>query len=196
MLFCAQLANAENSGYWWWFVPPGLAVALLGTALALLNFGIDEFINPRLRAAGLTKAARGRRRTGAPGRRRRYVLGLTPVTRTGTAATMSPPCELLLEVRGLCVDYGTGPGAVHAVADADLILHRGEVLGLAGESGSGKSTLAYAITRLLRAPGVITGGEVRLHAGPRRSAGGHARGRRTSCGYCAGPRSRWSCRAR
>jgi peptide/nickel transport system ATP-binding protein len=34
------------------------------------------------------------------------------------------------------------------------------VLGRAGESGSGKSTLAYAITRLLRAPGVITGGQV------------------------------------
>ena len=31
MLFYAQLANAETSGYWWWFVPPGLAVALLGT---------------------------------------------------------------------------------------------------------------------------------------------------------------------
>ncbi len=52
MLFWAQSANAEVSGYWWWWLPPGLAVAFLGTALALLNFGIDEFINPRLRAAG------------------------------------------------------------------------------------------------------------------------------------------------
>jgi peptide/nickel transport system ATP-binding protein len=72
--------------------------------------------------------------------------------------------ELLLEARGLHVDYGTGPGAVHAVVDADLLLHRAEVLGLAGESGSGKSTLAFAITRLLRAPAVITAGDVRYHA--------------------------------
>ena len=69
----------------------------------------------------------------------------------------------LLEVSGLCVDYGAGPGAVHAVVEADLVLHRGEVLGLAGESGSGKSTLAYAVTRLLRAPGMITGGSVSYH---------------------------------
>src|SRR6516225_7454738 len=71
--------------------------------------------------------------------------------------------EPLLEVTGLCVDYGIGSDAVHAVLDADLVLHRGEVLGLAGESGSGKSTFAYAITRLLRAPGVITGGSARFH---------------------------------
>ncbi|HEY4022597.1 MAG TPA: ABC transporter ATP-binding protein [Pseudonocardiaceae bacterium] len=64
----------------------------------------------------------------------------------------------LLDVRGLCVDYGYGEDAVHAVVDVDLTLHEGEVLGLAGESGSGKSTLAYAVTRLLRAPGIITEG--------------------------------------
>lgn len=68
----------------------------------------------------------------------------------------------LLEVSGLCVDYGLGEGAVHAVVDATLVLHHGEVLGLAGESGSGKSTLAYAVTRLLRPPGVITAGQVRF----------------------------------
>lgn len=71
--------------------------------------------------------------------------------------------EPVLTIRGLNVDYGTGDDAVHALRDIDLTLHRGEVLGLAGESGSGKSTLAYAVTRLLSPPGVITGGEVHYH---------------------------------
>lgn len=79
MLFYAQLSNAELTGYWWWFVPPGLAIALLGTALVLLNFGIDEFINPRLRAAGLT--ARPGRRRRRPGAGRRQEFALTPVIR-------------------------------------------------------------------------------------------------------------------
>jgi peptide/nickel transport system ATP-binding protein len=74
--------------------------------------------------------------------------------------------EPVLEIRGLCVDYGVGEDAVHAVVDANLTLRRGQVLGLAGESGSGKSTLAYAATRLLREPGVITDGEVLFHSRP------------------------------
>jgi peptide/nickel transport system permease protein len=81
ILFYAQNNEAEISGYWWWYMPPGFAVALLGTALALLNFGIDEFINPRLRAAGLS-----RRRTKKVNRGklpRRFVLGVTPVIRAG-----------------------------------------------------------------------------------------------------------------
>jgi peptide/nickel transport system permease protein len=80
MLFYAQVSNAEVSGYWWWFVPPGLAVALMGTSLALLNFGIDEFINPRLRVAGLSR--RRARKAGQSVPPRRFTLGVTPVIRT------------------------------------------------------------------------------------------------------------------
>ena len=109
--------------------------------------------------------------------------------------------EVLIEVRGLCVDYGLGDDAVHAVVDAGLELRRGEVLGLAGESGSGKSTLAYAITRLLRPPGVITAGSARLRC---QATGSGSRARRSTCsppasassGGCAGTRSRSCCRAR
>jgi peptide/nickel transport system ATP-binding protein len=71
--------------------------------------------------------------------------------------------EPVLEIRNLNVDYGLGDHAVHAVRDVSLTLHRGEVLGLAGESGSGKSTLAYGLTRLLPPPGVISGGAVVYH---------------------------------
>jgi peptide/nickel transport system ATP-binding protein len=76
------------------------------------------------------------------------------------SALTGPAGQPVLEIRALRVDYGRGGQAVHAVIDADLTLHRGEVLGLAGESGSGKSTLAYGATRLLRQPGIITGGSV------------------------------------
>ncbi len=67
---------------------------------------------------------------------------------------------MLLDVRHMSVDYNAFSGTVHAVNDISISLRRGEILGLAGESGSGKSTLAYAISRLLRPPAVITGGEV------------------------------------
>ncbi|TCC60288.1 ABC transporter ATP-binding protein [Kribbella pittospori] len=69
----------------------------------------------------------------------------------------------VLEIKNFHVDYGLGDQAVQAVRDVTLTLHRGEVLGLAGESGSGKSTLAYGVTRLLPPPGVISGGSVVYH---------------------------------
>jgi len=73
ILFWAQSEQALAQGAWWWFVPAGLAIALLGTALALLNFGIDEFVSPRLRSGG------ARRIRTAGGRALRMKVGFTPV---------------------------------------------------------------------------------------------------------------------
>jgi peptide/nickel transport system permease protein len=61
MLYWAQSQQALQLGAWWWFVPPGLAVALIGTSLVLLNTGIDELGNPRLRDAGRASRVNGHR---------------------------------------------------------------------------------------------------------------------------------------
>lgn len=58
MLFYAQNGFALPLGAWWWFVPPGLIIALFGTGLSLINFSIDEIINPRLKNARLYRKRR------------------------------------------------------------------------------------------------------------------------------------------
>jgi peptide/nickel transport system permease protein len=50
MLYWADTEGALLSGAWWWFVPPGLAIALFGAGLALLNYAVDELTNPKLRS--------------------------------------------------------------------------------------------------------------------------------------------------
>jgi len=76
---------------------------------------------------------------------------------------MNPTSDPVVTVTDFSVDY-MGEKPVHAVVDVNLTLGRGEILGLAGESGCGKSTLAYAITRLLRPPGLITAGHAVFHS--------------------------------
>jgi len=73
ILYWAENNQALQSGAWWWFVPPGLCIAVIGTALALINFGIDEFVSPRLRGSGKARVR------GADGRMHRMRVGFTPV---------------------------------------------------------------------------------------------------------------------
>jgi len=82
MLYWAENNEAVTVGAFWWFVPPGLCIALVGTGLALANFGIDEFINPRLRAAGLS-------RRGLQVASRSH--GLTPVMRRTSGPDRATP---------------------------------------------------------------------------------------------------------
>jgi peptide/nickel transport system permease protein len=84
ILFWAEGQQALGQGAWWWFVPAGLAIAILGTSLSLINFGIDEFVSPRLRSAGKTKIKT------TSGRTVRMRIGFTPVLQnSGTPHTQA-----------------------------------------------------------------------------------------------------------
>lgn len=57
MLYYAQNGFALQLEAWWWFVPPGAVIALFGCGLSLINFSIDEIINPKLRTEPRKRAA-------------------------------------------------------------------------------------------------------------------------------------------
>jgi peptide/nickel transport system permease protein len=49
MMQYAVLWGALPLGMWWWFVPPGAAIAAIVGALYIMNVGLDEVFNPKLR---------------------------------------------------------------------------------------------------------------------------------------------------
>jgi peptide/nickel transport system ATP-binding protein len=77
-----------------------------------------------------------------------------------TPADLPPASETLLHVEGLVTHFFTEGGEVHAVDGVDLVLRRGETLGIVGESGSGKSVMALSVLRLIETPGKILAGKV------------------------------------
>ncbi len=62
MLHDAQQAGALGGSLWWWFVPPGACIAILGAGLSLINFGIDEIADPRLRSERPPKVEKSRKK--------------------------------------------------------------------------------------------------------------------------------------
>ena len=69
--------------------------------------------------------------------------------------------EKLLEIRDLFVEYDTDDGVVKALNGINLVLEKGETLGLVGETGAGKTTLAKSVLQILpEPPAKITGGEI------------------------------------
>jgi peptide/nickel transport system permease protein len=50
MMNNAVLWSALPLGMWWWFVPPGLGITVIVGALYVMNVGLDEVFNPKLRA--------------------------------------------------------------------------------------------------------------------------------------------------
>lgn len=49
MMNYSVMNAALQLGMWWWFVPPGIAIAAIVGALYVMNVGLDEVFNPKLR---------------------------------------------------------------------------------------------------------------------------------------------------
>jgi peptide/nickel transport system ATP-binding protein len=66
--------------------------------------------------------------------------------------------DLVLDVRGLTVEFSSEDGPLRAVDGVGFQIGRGEIVGLVGESGAGKSLTSEAILGLIRRPpGRVTG---------------------------------------
>jgi peptide/nickel transport system ATP-binding protein len=69
--------------------------------------------------------------------------------------------EPLLEIRGLKAHFATDDGMVQAVDGVDLVIGRGETLGVVGESGCGKTVTALSVLKLIAMPpGRIVAGQI------------------------------------
>lgn len=49
MLNQAKQWSAMNLGLWWWFIPPGAGITVIVGAMYIMNVGLDEVFNPKLR---------------------------------------------------------------------------------------------------------------------------------------------------
>jgi peptide/nickel transport system permease protein len=49
MMYNSVAWSALQLGLWWWFVPPGVGITVIVGALYVMNVGLDEIFNPRLR---------------------------------------------------------------------------------------------------------------------------------------------------
>lgn len=75
----------------------------------------------------------------------------------------SPQPAPVLRVEDLHVTFTLEHGSVVAVDNISFELLPGQILGIVGESGSGKSVTSKALMRMLRHPGRVDSGNIKLH---------------------------------
>jgi len=49
ILHDALTGGAVLNGLWWWVIPPGLFIALMGMTFAFIGFAMDKILHPKLR---------------------------------------------------------------------------------------------------------------------------------------------------
>lgn len=138
----SQAISDVAAGVWWTAFFPGLAIVILVTGMTLLGEGINDIVNPLLRAKG------------ASGPKVDTIPDDDDDNDTDTAHD-----DNAVSVRNLRVGYRTPDGPLWAVDGVDFDIHRGESLGLVGESGCGKSSLGRALMQLMP-PGGATRGRI------------------------------------
>ena len=131
MLYWAQNNEALATGLPLWALAPGVAIAILGSGLALLNYAFDEIANPALRPVQGRAGWQGGARVSA-----------------------------ILSVRDLASTTRRRRAGAARSSDVSLDLEPGEFLAIVGESGCGKTTLLFAIAQLLTYPASVTGGSI------------------------------------
>ena len=161
-----------GTGAWWTSLFPGLAIVGLVTGMSLLGEGVNDVLNPRLRAAGMASEAAlplldpeaapppEGTEDGPPapeGVERELPRSIRAVPsdagpRRGWAGEAPA-----LGVDDLSVTYRSPRGPVRAVDGVSLAVGAGESVGLVGESGCGKSTLGRAVLGVLPAVAERTG---------------------------------------
>jgi len=86
-------------------------------------------------------------------------------TEAAPAPTFAPTRatnEPLLEIEDLKIHFQSADGLARVVDGANLVVHRNEIFGIAGESGCGKTTLVEAILQIIRFANRVTSGSVRF----------------------------------
>src|SRR5258708_1768696 len=75
---------------------------------------------------------------------------MTQHTQLGVEVANEDPrrATVVLESRGLKKTYGSGEKSICVLADANLILRRGEMVAIVAASGAGKSTLLHLLAAL------------------------------------------------